>query len=254
MTTPLDIISQALKAIGAIGVGQTPLAEDSNDALFQLNMMISQWNQKRWLIYHLVDTSIVSTGRYYYTVGEGLDFDIARPAKIDSGFMRWIASSDDFSPDDFSIDFANAAGSQVDYPLKIILAREDYNRIWSKRLTGPAGYLFYDSGYPEGRLYLWPNPPADLWSIHISTKAVISQFTSISQTIVLPPEYMAALYYNLSIRLAPMYQVDPREDVFLLAKDALDTIRGANVQIPTLVMPDGVISGWNQYNIINDTM
>lgn len=256
MTTPLDIITQALKAAQVISVGETPQAEDANDCLFQLNMMIAQWQQKRWMVYQLVDLSLVSSGLMYYTVGPGGDFDTGsdqRPDKVESAFMRFLNNGTDFS-DDFSVDFAAGAPLNTDIVMKCILAREDYNRIWAKRVTGPAGYFFYDTAFPLGKLYFWPIPNPDIYALHISVKKVISQFTALNQTISLPAEYMAALYYNLALRVAPMYGADIRPDVNLLAADALETVRGANAQVPTLAMPDGVMSGWSNYNIFNDAI
>jgi hypothetical protein len=67
--TPLDLITLALKKAGVVGVGQTPEAEDTNDAFSDLNMMLGQWNRRRWLVYHLLDVAKVSTGAASYTVG-----------------------------------------------------------------------------------------------------------------------------------------------------------------------------------------
>ena len=60
MTTALDILNLAFKDAGILGVGQTLLDEDSNDGLTRLNMMIAQWRVKRWMVWHLVDKSVVS--------------------------------------------------------------------------------------------------------------------------------------------------------------------------------------------------
>lgn len=241
MTTPLDIITLALKTIGALGVGQTALAEDANDSFFQLNMMLSQWTQKRYLVYRLFDTGILSTGLAYYTVGDGGDFDIPRPGQIESAFVRFLNNGQDFAADDFSQDFDTNAAGMTDQQLRLILAREDYNRIVQKRLSGVPGYLFYDSDFPLGKIYIWPVPTANLYALHISTRQTLGQFATLYEDIAFPPEYLAALYYNLAVRLAPMYQIDPRPDTMVLAKDALEVLRGTNAQVPTLQMPDALI-------------
>jgi hypothetical protein len=55
----------------------------------------------------------------------------------------------------------------------------------------------------------------------------------------MPPEYYEAIHYNLTLRVmsAYNYQADPFRSA--LAKGALNTIRVANSQIPTLSMPAG---------------
>src|SRR5208337_994298 len=115
-TTVHDICRAALKECGAIGVGQTPLAEDITDAQTRLQWMLQQWERKRWLVYHLVDFSIVSTGQVSYSIGPGGNIDTnsggnqfnnqfnsqfgpagtvsVRPDKIESAFLRQLTLSE----------------------------------------------------------------------------------------------------------------------------------------------------------------
>ena len=67
----------------------------------------------------------------------------------------------------------------------------------------------------------------------------------------LPEEYEEAIHYNLAIRMISMYAVEnPSPQTGVLAKVALNTIKKANSQIPTLVMPRGLRrrGGFNLYN------
>lgn len=69
-TTAGDLVVQALKEAGVLGVGQTALAEDASDGLARLNWMLQEWERKRWLVYHLVTLGInPTTGAESYTVG-----------------------------------------------------------------------------------------------------------------------------------------------------------------------------------------
>lgn len=236
--TALDIINLAFKDAGILGVGQTMLSEDVNDALTRLNIMIAQWRVKRWLVWHLVDKSVVSTGAQSYTVGPGGDIDVAiRPDKLESAYFRMLPG---------------ANGTQaVDYPLQILFSMEDYARITLKSLTSFSQCIFYDSAYPLGRIYPWPIPQANLYEVHILLKDVLSDFPTLTTPFVFPPEYLAAIHYNLVVRLRMAYRMP--EDIGLagLAKDALETIRSANAQIPSLVMPDNLVRP-SVYNIYSD--
>jgi len=220
--TVQDIINFSLKAAGVLGVGQSALAEDNNDAFTALNGMLSIWQRKRWLIWHLTDNVLTSTGAQSYSVGLGGDFNVMRPDRLEAAFFR---------------QFINSTPNQVDYQLEILESREDYNRIVLKTLPSLPRYIFYDADYPWGFVYPWPVPQAGVYQIHLSLKETLSQFTSPNQSIALPPEYEEALWTNLSIRLAPIYQFTVRPEVLGLAKAALATIRGANTQIPRLRMP-----------------
>lgn len=117
MTTPNDLIILALKQANVLGVGQSASAEDIQDCFALLNMMLAQWNRRRYAIYHLKTVSIACDGSQSYTIGPGGDIDTTRPNKIESAYFRQIITS---------------PPNQIDYPLEIIRAREDYDRIYLK--------------------------------------------------------------------------------------------------------------------------
>lgn len=236
MTTAADIITQALKAAGVIGSGQPASAEDTNDALFHLNAMIGQWNRKRWMVYHLIDTALTTTGAQSYSVGPGGDFNMPRPDRLETAYFRQLV---------------NATPNQVDYPLTVLEAREDYSRIRLKSLTTWPTTIFYDAANPLGKVYPWPVPQANLFELHLVTKDTLSSFAAPSTAFSFPPEYLAALVYNLAIRLRVAYRL-PGDPVLVgLAKDALNVIRNANAQVPRLRMPRGISRG-GRYNIFSD--
>lgn len=246
MTTAQDLIKLTLKAIGVLGQGQTPRQEQLNDALLIMNMMIGQWNRKRWLIPHLVEVKKQATGAISYSIGPGADFNVPRPDKLEDAFIRLTPNGGG----DFSFDFNNdeliAGGgtTSVDYPLRIIQAREDYDRISLKGMGSFPYYVFYDSAYPIGKLYFWP-VPSSLYELHILVKDTLSGFSQLTTVFNLPPEYMEAIYYNLAGRLAPIYGKTPNPVVVALAAAGLNTIRQANTQIPNLKLP-GVLTRNNR--------
>lgn len=238
MATPQDIVRAALKKAGILGVGQAALAEDTNDAFQDLQDMLGQWQRKRWLVYHLVTYEHVGTGNETYSVGPGGDFPISpRPDKIESAFFRQIISSNP---------------NKVDYPLQIIQSREDYNLIALKQLQSFPQYIFYDSAFPQGFIYPWPLIQSDLYSLHITVKETLNQFTSLNQVISLPLEYFAAFKFNLAVRLKQAYQLPLDDQLVGLAKDSLNVIRNANTQISRLQIPKDLVRP-GLYNVFSDT-
>jgi hypothetical protein len=235
--TAFDIVVQALKKAGVLGVGQTPLAEDTNDAFYDLNDMIAQWARKRWLMWHLLDISLVSTGAMSYTVGIGGDFNTPRPDRLEAAFFRQIVPSQP---------------NQIDYPLELIESREAYNNIALKSLKTFPTSIFYDAAYPIGTIYPWPVPQATIYEIHLTVKDTLAQFATLTQVINMPPEFVAAMKFNLAIRLKQSYQLPVDIALVALAKDSLAVIRSANTQIPTLNMPSDLIRGGLNYNVFSD--
>lgn len=229
LTTPQSIVTFALKASGILGVGQSALAQDNNDVFDALNGMIATWNRKRWLIYHLLDVSLQTTGAQSYTVGPGCDFDVPRVDRLEAAFFRQFVQ--------------NVPGqNEVDFPLEILQSREDYNNVALKKLPSWPKYIFFDSGYPTGLVYPWPIAQAGLYELHLTLKAHLPQFTALIQDINLPDEYHEALWTNLTVRVCAMYPgsvLTPAVEG--LAKASLSTIRVANTQIPRLSMPRGMV-------------
>lgn len=228
MTTALDICDLALRDAGIIGVGQTALAEDANRALLRLNFMLGQWQVQRWLVWHTVDVAKVATGAQSYTVGPGGDFNVTvAPDRLENAFFRQLPS------------VSNAL--QIDYPLEILEAREDYNSIALKTLTTFPSYIFYDSDTPLGRVFPWPVPQAAIYEVHITLKAILTQIANLNIVLTLPLEYMEALYLNLAVALRDGYGLPPKEVLIARAKKSMTVIRGARAQIARLVMPVEIV-------------
>lgn len=225
----------ALKTANVVGVGQTPSAEDVNDAFNLLNMMMAQWQRRRYMVYQLITASKQATGQQVYTVGPGGDFDIPRPAKLESAFFRQNV----------------ATPLPVDYPFVILRAREDYDRISIKNLNAFPQYIFYDAGFPLGNLYPWP-VPNDQYELHITVMQQLQQFQNLSDEIVLPPEYQAALMWNLVLEVYPMWGLEADPQVMRKAEASMRIIEESNAQIPRLQMPTALRGRSGTYNIYGD--
>lgn len=242
-TSVADICKAALLESGAIGVGQTPLAEDINDAWTRLQWMLQEWNRKRWLVFHLETMTTVSTGATSYSIGPGGDFDtgtLPRPDRLEDGnFLRQLTQSQP---------------NQIDYPLILLQSMEDYNKIALKQLVSFPYYIYYDPGYPLGTVYAWPVPQASIYSLGILFKSQLPvSFSSASDEFVIPLEYLDAMVLNLAVRLRPKYGIRalPGDQLIGLAKDALNVLRGSNAQIARLHMPEDLARP-GIYNIFSD--
>lgn len=235
MTTAVDLITLALKDIGALGIGQSISPDDTSDGLATLNMMLGHWQGERLSVYHLVDTAIQSTGAQSYTVGPGGAFNTpAWPFKINAAYARLNPGSP----------------NPIDYPVTIIAAREDYSRIALKSLVSFPSYAFYDAAFPLGNLFMFP-VPNNSFELHIVTLEALPQFVTPGDDITLPPEYMAAIRYNLAIWLCGSYQLDPPRMVEKLAASTKRVIKRMNLQIQSMSMPRG-LGTKQRYNIYSD--
>lgn len=100
-TTVGDICTAALQECGRLGIGQIAQAEDISKAWARLQWMLQEWERKRWLVYHLVTYTIVSTGQTSYTFGPGGEintnavaaWDLASLGVLDGGFNYAVADT-----------------------------------------------------------------------------------------------------------------------------------------------------------------
>jgi hypothetical protein len=70
MTAPIDIISRALKDIGALEAGETPTSEAAQDAFDMLNDLIDQWSNEDMMVYNTTEIIFpVIAGQTQYTIG-----------------------------------------------------------------------------------------------------------------------------------------------------------------------------------------
>jgi len=312
VATARDFITLALKEAGVLGVGQTPLPEDLNDAFVLLNRMLSQWQKRRWLVPNLIDVSAIGNSAKSNLIGPGQYYNSLRPDKIQAAYFKQLNG-------------AGGGSNQVSYPLIPIWSYENYARIALKELNSWPQYFFYDAAFPNGNVFIWPIPTSD-FEIHLIVKGPIGftieleageikaggvgyvdgnyldipfinlsgfgsggtadvtiAFGIITNIVIhdpgegykindsltldttlmgaagtgfiynvtevtdnldadfnMPAEYEEAIHYNLCVRLTSMYQYPPNPVQGRLAIIALNTIKNANTQVPTLEMPSSL--------------
>jgi len=70
MTTPYDIVSRALKDIGALEAGETPTADAAQDAFDMLNDLVDQWSNEEMMVYYKNEIVFpIVAGQTQYTIG-----------------------------------------------------------------------------------------------------------------------------------------------------------------------------------------
>jgi len=72
MAQPFDIISRALKDIGALEAGETPTPEAAQDAFDMLNDIVDQWSNESMMVSYKTEIIYpISPGVTQYTIGPG---------------------------------------------------------------------------------------------------------------------------------------------------------------------------------------
>lgn len=205
MTTARRIIKRALQKNGVLTKGESPSGDEASDALDSLNDLVGSWSNDSLLIYARLSESFpLVSGQASYTIGNGGDFNTARPMQILSAFTR-IGSID------YSMDAINGVA---------------YDGITQKDISSSIPeVIYYDGNSPLGTITIYPTPTVG--TLHIRTEKELASFTTLDTDLDLPPGWERALIYNLALELAPEYGQPVDQVVYEVAMDSLGKIKTA---------------------------
>ena len=72
MTTPFDIITRAMKDIGALAAGEVPTADEAQDGFDMMNDMLDQWSNENMMVFYKTEIIFpVTQNQIQYTIGPG---------------------------------------------------------------------------------------------------------------------------------------------------------------------------------------
>ncbi len=226
--TAQELISDSLTLAGQLGPGRGAGVSESQVALRALNSMIGAWATQRLTIPVIRSdeyTLTPSTGTY--TIGDGGDFDAARPVKIERANL---------------IDLTNPS-SPLHQPLRVITVTAWADiRLPTLTSTVPT-HLYYMTSYPLGQIKLWPVPTAAN-RVELFTQEPLSRIATLTEDLEFvpdPPGYEEAVKYNLAVRLKTLFpkamSSSPPAQVALvdrIARESLGNIKRMNKVTPVL--------------------
>jgi hypothetical protein len=202
--TVQELIKASLRLIGAIATGETPTDAELQDGMSALNLLIKGWSNKAHLVYYETeDTHTLVSGTSQYTIGSGATINTTRPIKIIRAFVQV---------------------GNIDYPLDII-GEQQYREIGIKTYSATPGWLYYNPGYANGEINLYP---AGSGTLYLYSKKVLTTYTALTTSISEPEGLERAMKYNLAIELAPEYGVEPSGAVIKVAEESRADIEALN--------------------------
>jgi hypothetical protein len=217
-----------------LAVGEVPLSNESSDALQVLNDMVDTWSTEQLLIYAKAYESFpLVVNQQAYQMGSGApDFNTARPQKIED------------------INFQQVSGNTtVELPIEII-NQDQWAAISVKSITSNLPTRMWPQyTFPYATLNFWPIPMVSENVIIWSWKP-LSEFSSLTTVIDLPPGYSKALRYNLAVELAPEYGKNLSDFLITEATQSKAAIKRMNSRVDLMacdpaLMPQG--NTWNWY-------
>ncbi len=197
--TAQQITDQAFDKIGLT----TPTAEDSSDALDNLNSMLSSWSAEGIIVpFRTRESFSLVAGQNSRTIGSGANFDTTRPLEIISMYIR--------------------DSSDIDHYL-FPISNNQYSEIASKLSSQRPTHYYYDPQFANGTIY-FNSKPDTVETVYIISDKSIPELALLTTTVSLPDYYKEALVYNLAIRLAAGKNITLPNTVISIAQRSWSTI------------------------------
>lgn len=198
-----QLITSALRMIGAVAQGETPTSTQITEAAEALNMMVKAWEADGMPLWGIAETSItLVAGTNKYQIGIGKTVDIPKPLKV---IQAWNRDNT----------------SKVDIPMRI-LTKQEYNILGNKTTSGNPIQMYYQPMLNYGDLYVFPTPAtvdATNNKVYIVYQRPFEDFLVTGDNPDFPQEWLDALKYGLAARLAAEYGLST-EQRMLLQKEA----------------------------------
>jgi len=94
MTTPLDLITRAMKDIGALAAGEVPTADEAQDGFDMMNDMLDQWSNENMMVFYKTEIIFpVVQNQIQYTIGPGGQVGSAFTGSISGTTLTVAANS-----------------------------------------------------------------------------------------------------------------------------------------------------------------
>lgn len=178
--TSRGVIRTALRLIGAIGVGEDPAAEDADEAITHLNMLLKTWgtDPKTFILAETGLTLVAATSSYSLPAARR----VVEVRKRDT--------------------------NSRDTPLGP-LSRADYFNLPNKTQQGSLTSWWFDPQRATRTLYVWQVPDtaaATNFTLRYTYQRVIEDIDALDNDADVPQEWLEALAYALAGRLTLPFQ------------------------------------------------
>jgi hypothetical protein len=236
--TGLDLLTRALRTIGALESGEVPSSDEAADGLVSLNDLLDSWNAERLMVFTVtIDEFTLTPSQQVYTYGTGGNFNAPRPVRIDRASI--VSLTNPAQPLELPIDYVTDQEWQLEYPVKVIPT------------TLPLA-VYDDQNFPLRNLSYWPIPTVAV-KTRLYVWTALNSFPDLTTDITFPPAYSRALRYNLAQELAPEYGLPMSAEAAAAAVQSKSVVRLLNVPEISSYCDPALSGDPGHYNFYSDT-
>jgi len=234
----IDIIQDAVEAIGEYSPGEPVSDADAERMLTALNDMIDQWSNDDLACFAFLQQSTpLVANKGAYTIGPSVSADInsIRPLRLED--RPYILDTQ-----------GNV------YPCDL-LTLQDWNLISNKVVTSQIPYLvYYDPQDPIAIINVYPVPTYPLYVLHWVSFLQLAEFPNLVVELNFPKGYVAAFKTNLAVRACKYFGKAVPPDLRAEANQTLASVKRTNI-VPQTVKFDRELLGRSGFgfNILSGT-
>jgi hypothetical protein len=242
MATIGDVITASLQDLGLISASESPAASDSALALSRANDWIDGLATQGLTVYtdNTRTTWTLVSGTASYTVGPTGSVTCTRPTAPE----RIV-----------NIGYQDTSVSPTqEYLLGRPLTNDAYASLTPKALTATyPQYWYYEPTFSSslGTLTPWPIPTGGGLEGVIYTPTPVTEFSALTDTILLPPGYRRFYRTSLAMEIAPSFSVEPSPSLQRLARDAESNVKRSNSRTSDLSLSEVSWIGGNTGGSLN---
>jgi hypothetical protein len=236
--TVRNLIKAAMRRINVIQENEDPSGDSLSDAFDRFNDWVdSICGNERLSIYTVTRTTWnLVPSQATYTIGLGGDVNIVRPQFINQ--INWIN-----------------ANLSVPFEQQLTLLTEDAEASLAlKSLTSTYPfYAYYNPTYTGalGSLTIWPTVTGTGLQGALYYPQQVNRFSSVNDTIALPPGYNRFMREGLALELFPEFREGQQMDPYLMqsASEAKANIKRMNNRLMDLQSDPQLMFGSRRYSI-----
>ncbi len=224
MPTVIDLINDALQDAGILSSNESANPTDAQKAFRLLNRMLDADSTEDLMIYNnTFEVFNLVSGQQVYTMGLDGDWDTTRPTDITAIYMR------DTNGNDLPVN---------------LLSYEQYADILSKPVAATIALSAWcNSGATTWNVTFWPVPTQTSYRAVVWSWKLLTQFTSVSDDVILPPGYEDYIESNLAAKCCVAFNRPMPDDLLNWASAAKAKLKRFNIDVPLLGMPSDLVSG-----------
>lgn len=178
--TPSQAIRFAMLDAGLLQKGNNPSSEDFAEYMPKLNILANTWQTQGLKLWLQSDLSVpLVADQALYTLGPGGTVNMVRPMRVVQGY------------------YLDSLGNRR--PITS-LSRDEYTRLSNVITPGAINSYFVDKQLTTLNVYFWNTPDAQAatGTAHPIIQQQIGNVTQLSDQMVFPVEWFAALWWGLA--------------------------------------------------------